>query len=133
MLSLRKRTQRELATFTTAPMQNRYALHRSGLSSSANLFSDTYLDPNTKAEADTDTDIEPVDTGEDTSLVLEHESDAELDSEAEEILNDIARFKTEGPAKPNHTDLQRSYGGEKVVSGRGENHCACMLSVSTVT
>jgi hypothetical protein len=39
---------------------------------------------------DTDTDIEPADTGKDTSLVLEQESDAELDSEAEEILNDIA-------------------------------------------
>jgi hypothetical protein len=114
MLSLRKRTRRELATSTTAPTRNPYALHRSGLSSSAetcqegdsdaNSFSDTYSDPDTEAEADTDTDIEPADTGEDTSLVLEQESDAELDSEAEEILNDIARFKAEGPAKPNHTD-----------------------------
>jgi hypothetical protein len=115
MLSLRKRTRRKLATFTTAPTRNRYALHRSGLSSSANLFSDTYSNPDTEAEEDTDTDIEPADTGKDTSLVLEHESDAELDSEAEAILNDIARFKAEGPAKPNHTNhtkkLWRREGG----------------------
>jgi hypothetical protein len=90
MLSLRKRTRRKLATFTTAPTRNRYALHRSGLSSSANSFSDTYSNPDTEAEEDTDTDIEPADTGKDTSLVLEHESDAELDFEAEAILNDIA-------------------------------------------
>jgi hypothetical protein len=54
------------------------------------LFSNTYSDLDTKAEADTDTDIELADTSEDTSVVLEHESDAEFDSEAKEILNDIA-------------------------------------------
>jgi hypothetical protein len=107
MLSLRKRTRRKLATFTTAPTRNRYALHWSGLSSSANSFSDTYSDPDTEGEEDTDTDIEQADTGK--------ESDAELDSEAEAILNDIARFKAEGPAKPNHTNhtkkLWRREGG----------------------
>lgn len=66
--------------------------------SSTKSVSDTYSDPDTEA----DTDIEPG-TSEDAGLVLEKDSDPDLDSEAEEILKDIAQLKAEGPAKPNHT------------------------------
>jgi hypothetical protein len=66
--------------------------------SDTNSFSDTYSDPDTEA----DTDIEPS-TSEDAGLILEQESDTDLDSEAEEILKDIAQLRAEGPAKPNHT------------------------------
>jgi hypothetical protein len=34
--------------------------------------------------------------------VLEEDSEPDLDSEAEEILKDIAQLRAEGPAKPNH-------------------------------
>jgi hypothetical protein len=68
------------------------------MDSVTSLSSDSYSDPDTEA----DTDIEPG-TGEDGGLVLETDSDPELDSEAEEILKDIAELKAEGPAKPNHT------------------------------
>ncbi|KAF1838361.1 hypothetical protein BDW02DRAFT_636434 [Decorospora gaudefroyi] len=110
-----KRTiQKELATSTgiknAAPMRNRYSLRRSNLSSAAescyqgqsdtNSFSDTYSDPDT--EADTDIEIE-LSTGEDAGFTSEQEPDADLDSEAEEILKDIAQLRAEGPAKPNHT------------------------------
>jgi hypothetical protein len=59
-----------------------------------------YLDPDT--EADTDIDIEQS-TGGDAGFTLQQEPDADLDSEAEEILKDIAQLRAEGPAKPNHT------------------------------
>lgn len=66
--------------------------------SSTKSFSDTYSDPDT----DADTDIEPG-TSEDAGLVLEKDSVPGLDSEAEDILKDIAQLRAEGPAKPNHT------------------------------
>jgi hypothetical protein len=53
--------------------------------SSTKFFSDTNSDPDTEADGD----IEPG-TSEDASLALENESDPNLDSEAEEILKDIA-------------------------------------------
>ncbi|KAI1663563.1 DUF3435 containing protein [Pyrenophora tritici-repentis] len=91
-------------------MRNRYLLRRSNPSSAAdscwegqsdtNSFSDTYSDPDT--EADTDINIE-LSTGEDAGFTSEQELDADLDSEAEEILKDIAQLRAEGPAKPNHT------------------------------
>ena len=91
-------------------MRNRYILCQPSLSSPAesccegqsdtNSFSDTYSNHDT--EADTDIDIE-LSTGEDPGLTLQQEPDADLDSEAEEILKDIAQLRAEGPAKPNHT------------------------------
>jgi hypothetical protein len=59
-----------------------------------------YSNPNT--EANTDINIE-LSTGEDAGLTLQQEPDADLDSEAEGILKDIAQLRAEGPAKPNHT------------------------------
>ncbi|RII11859.1 hypothetical protein CUC08_Gglean005326 [Alternaria sp. MG1] len=115
MPSSTKRTiRKELATSTgiknAALMPNRYLLRRSNPSSAAdscwegqsdtNSFSDTSSDPDT--EADTDINIE-LSTGEDAGFTSEQESDADLDSEAEEILKDIAQLRAEGPAKPNHT------------------------------
>jgi hypothetical protein len=47
-------------------------------------------------------DIE-LSTGGDAGFTLQQEPDADLDSEDEEILKDIAQLKAEGPAKPNHT------------------------------
>jgi hypothetical protein len=93
--STKRIIRKELATSTgiknAALMRNRYLLRRSNSSSAAdscwegqsdtNSFSDTYSDPNTS----------------------EQEPDADLDSEAEEILKDIAQLRAEGPAKPNHT------------------------------
>jgi hypothetical protein len=89
-----------------APMRDLYPSRRpspssitnSDLYSNTNSFSDTYSDPDTEAV----TDIESG-TGEYASLVSEEESDVGLDSEAEEILKDIAELRAEGPAKPNHT------------------------------
>jgi hypothetical protein len=66
--------------------------------SDTNSFSDTYSDSSVEA----DTDIEKS-TGNDASLSVHQDSDADLDSEAEEILKDIAQLRAEGPAKPNHT------------------------------
>ena len=67
--------------------------------SDTNSFSDTsYSD--SSAEADTDIEMS---TGDDASLSVHQELDADLDSEAEEILKDIAQIRAEGPAKPNHT------------------------------
>ncbi|CAN9211393.1 unnamed protein product [Alternaria alternata] len=115
MLSSTKRIiPKELATSTgiknAALMRNRYSLRRSNSSlatdscwegqSDTNSFSDTYSDPDT--EADTDINIE-LSAGEDASFTSEQKSDADLDSEAEEILKDIAQLRAEGPAKPNHT------------------------------
>ncbi|KAF1938204.1 hypothetical protein EJ02DRAFT_474319 [Clathrospora elynae] len=101
-------------TKNAALMRNRYSLRRSNPSlaadscwegqSDTNSFSDTYLDPDT--EADTDIDIE-LSTGEDAGFTLQQEPDADLDSEAEEILKDIAQLRAEGPAKPNHTPCQK--------------------------
>jgi hypothetical protein len=65
-----------------------------GENSSTNSFSDSYSGPDTEAETD---------TGEDASFASAEESDVGLDSEAEEILKDIAQARAEGPAKPNHT------------------------------
>ena len=110
--STKRSIRRELVTSTAvrnaALVRNRYSLRRPNPSlaaiscwegqSDTNSFSDTYSDPNTEA----DTDIEPS-TSEDAGLVLEQEPDADLDSEAEEILKDIAQLRSEGPAKPNHT------------------------------
>ena len=53
-----------------------------------NLFSNTYLDPNTKVDTDIDIDIK-LGTSEDTSLVLEKELNLDLDSKAKEIIKDI--------------------------------------------
>lgn len=110
--STKRSIRRELATSTAvknaALVRNRYSLRRPNPSlaaiscwevqSDTNSFSDTYSDPDTEA----DTDIDPS-TSEDASLILEQEPDADLDSEAEEILKDIAQLRAEGPAKPNHT------------------------------
>ncbi|KAI1663873.1 DUF3435 containing protein [Pyrenophora tritici-repentis] len=112
--STKRIIRKELATSTgiknAALMRNRYLLRRSNPSSAAdscwegqsdtNSFSDTYSDPDT--EADTDINIE-LSTGEDAGFTSEQELDADLDSEAEEILKDIAQLRAEGPAKPNHT------------------------------
>ncbi|KAI2483715.1 hypothetical protein Ptr902_06032 [Pyrenophora tritici-repentis] len=82
--STKRIIRKELATSTgiknAALMRNRYLLH-------TNSFSDTYSDPDT--EADTDINIE-LSTGEDAGFTSEQELDADLDSEAEEILKDIA-------------------------------------------
>jgi hypothetical protein len=117
MSSFTKRTIRgELITSTAsqnaALMRNRYSLRRSNLSlaadscckrqSDTNSSSDTYSDPDTEADTDTDIDIEPS-TGKDDGFTMQQEPEADLDSEAEEILKDIAQLRAEGPAKPNHT------------------------------
>ena len=91
-------------------MRNRYSLRRSNLSldadsccerqSDTNSSSDTCSEPDT--EADTDIDIEPS-TGKDDDFTMQQEPETDLDSEAEEILKDIAQLRAEGPAKPNHT------------------------------
>ncbi|KAJ6280847.1 hypothetical protein J3E71DRAFT_362257 [Bipolaris maydis] len=91
-------------------MRNWYSLHRSKLSlvadsccerqSDTDSFSDTYSDPDTEAE--TDIDIKPS-TGKDDGFTMQQESEADLDSEAEEVLKDIAQLRAEGPAKPNNT------------------------------
>jgi hypothetical protein len=39
--------------------------------------------------------------------MLEKNSEPHVDSEAEEILKDIAQLRAEGPAKPNHTKHTR--------------------------
>jgi hypothetical protein len=107
-------TTRALATSTAiknvAPTRNLYQSCRSNSSSatdsgscregdlSTKLSSDTNSDPDTEADGD----IEPG-TSEDAGLAVENYSDPNLDSEAEEILKDIAQLKAEGPAKPNHT------------------------------
>ncbi|KAF2024834.1 hypothetical protein EK21DRAFT_77812 [Setomelanomma holmii] len=65
--------------------------------SSIEAASDTYTDPDTEA----DKDIEPS-SREDARLVSEKDP-GPYDSEAEEILKDIAQLRAEGPAKPNHT------------------------------
>jgi hypothetical protein len=52
---------------------------------STNSFSDTNLDPNTKADRDI-----KLGTSEDASLALENYLDPNLDSKAKEILKDIA-------------------------------------------
>jgi hypothetical protein len=113
--STRRTTTRALATATAikkvAPTRNLYQSRQSNLSSatdsgscqegdsSTNSFSNTNSDPDTEA----DRDIEPG-TSEDASLALKNHLDPNLDSEAEEILKDIAQLKAEGPAKPNHTN-----------------------------
>jgi hypothetical protein len=104
---------RALATSTAtnvAPTRKLQPSHRSNPSSatdpdscwegdsSTESLSDTYTDPDIEANEG----IEPG-TGEDAGLVLDKDLDPHLDSEAEEILGDIAQLRTEGPAKPNHT------------------------------
>jgi hypothetical protein len=89
-------------------MRDRDSLRQANLSSApvscleadsdTNSFSSTYSDSSVEA----DTDIE-MSTGDDASLSVHQDSDADLDSEAEEILKDIAQLRAEGPAKPNHT------------------------------
>lgn len=112
--STKRIIRKQLATSTgiknAALMRNHYFLRRSNSSSAAdscwegqsdtNSFSDMYSDPDT--EADTDINIE-LSAGEDACFTSEPEPDADLDSEAEEILKDIAELRAEGPAKPNHT------------------------------
>lgn len=78
----------------------------SDLEASCKLSSDTYLDLNTNL----DIDIKPG-----TSINLDYspyiefnaesnvKSNAELDSEAKEILEDITQLGKKGPTKPNHT------------------------------
>ena len=74
----------------------------SNLEASYKSSLDTYLD------LDTDLDIDiKLGTGInlDYGLYIETnaKSDAELDSKAKEILEDIAQLGKEGPVKPNHT------------------------------
>jgi hypothetical protein len=117
MSSFTKRTIRgELITSTAsqnaALMRNRYSLRRSNLSLAADSCcekqsdtkssSDTYSDPDTEADTDTDIDIEPS-TSKDDGFTMQQEPEVDLDSEAKEILKDIAQLRAEGPAKPNHT------------------------------
>jgi hypothetical protein len=127
----RKRTRRELAT-DAAPTTKSCSLHQSNLPlatkscrgdpdiysfSDTNTFSNTSsfsdtgpfsnTDSDRNSEADTDNDTKRPGSGEDASLILRQDSDADLDSEAEEILRDITRFRAEGPAKPNHTDYTK--------------------------
>jgi hypothetical protein len=102
MLSSTKRTTTKTLTTSTASKnvaltRNLYLSCRSNSSlatdsgldwegdSSTKLFSDTNSDPDTKADGDI-----KLGTSEDASLALENESDPNLDSEAEEILKDIA-------------------------------------------
>jgi hypothetical protein len=89
-------------------MRYRDSLRRSNLSSipascleadsDTNSFSDTYSD--SSVEADTDIQLSASD---DASLSVHQDSEVDLDSEAEEILKDIALLRAEGPAKLNHT------------------------------
>jgi hypothetical protein len=110
--STKQTTQRPLATSTAvqnaAQMRYRNSLRWSNLPSApascweahsdTNSFSDTYSDSSVEA----DTDIERS-TGDDASLSVHQNSDADLDSEAEEILKDIAQLRAEGLAKLNYT------------------------------
>ena len=110
--STKRSIRREPATSTAvknaALVRNRYSLRRSNPppaavscwegQSDTNSFPDTYSDPDTES----DTDIEPS-TSEDAGLISEQEPDTDINSEAEEILKDIAQLRAEGPAKPNHT------------------------------
>jgi hypothetical protein len=80
--------------------------------------SESYADPDTDPDTLSDIDSEQEDLGinpheelgtkQDTRRDLEVSSNAELDaapdSEAEEILGNISRFREEGPARPKHTD-----------------------------
>ncbi|KAF1934994.1 hypothetical protein EJ02DRAFT_471502 [Clathrospora elynae] len=97
------------ATKNVAPTRKLYPLRRSNLSSATDSdscwegnsntksLSNTYIDPDTEAHKD----IEPG-TSEDAGLAGK-DSAPHLDSEAEEILKDIAQLRAEGPARPNHT------------------------------
>jgi hypothetical protein len=102
--STNRTTQWEPATSTivknAVSTRNLYLTRPSHQSLAADSFSDTCSDPD--SEADTDIDIE-LSTSEDAGITLQQESDADLDSEAKEILKDIAQARAEGPAKPNHT------------------------------
>jgi hypothetical protein len=102
MLSSTKQVTTCAAVKNVAPIQSLYSsrplnsflVNKSALrwegNSDSSSFSDTY------------SDIES-DTSEYASLVSEGKSDAGLDSEAEEILKDIAQLRADGPAKPTHT------------------------------
>lgn len=66
-----------------------------GSCSDSDSDSDSYSDPDTDLDALSDTDAEEdADDGSD---------DEEPDTEAEEILEAIAHYRNEGPAKPAHT------------------------------
>jgi hypothetical protein len=81
--------------------------------SDSNSFSDSDTDLDTDLDADSDTDLD-VDldtlsnTEPDGKMVPNtsacEELDGVLDPEAKEILSNIARDTTEGPAKPKQTD-----------------------------
>ncbi|PVH96085.1 hypothetical protein DM02DRAFT_675019, partial [Periconia macrospinosa] len=68
--------------------------------------SDSYSDPDTDLDALSDTDAEEDadDGSDDEELDTEELDTEELDTEAEEILEAIAHYRNEGPAKPKHTD-----------------------------
>ena len=63
-------------------------------------LSDEYTDPNQGSVSDTSLSIH-----EDADVAARPRGPGSaVDSETEEIYNSIARFKAEGPAKPNHTE-----------------------------
>jgi hypothetical protein len=109
MVSSTKQTTISAAVKNVAPTRNLYPSRRSTPFSSTISDSCWSGESSTKSLSDkyTDSDTEAVEdielgSSEDASLV-EKDLDPCLDSEAEEILNDIAQFRMEGPAKPNHT------------------------------
>ncbi|KAF2726660.1 hypothetical protein EJ04DRAFT_539319 [Polyplosphaeria fusca] len=120
--SIKRTTTRALAT--SAVITNVHPSHRSNPSSatdsdscwegesSTESLSDTYADPDTE----TDEDIE-LGTREDAGLMLEKDPDPHLDSEAEEILKDIAQLKAEGQQSQTIPSIQRNYGRGKANSG----------------
>lgn len=77
---------------------------------SSNLESDSDGDVYSESDTNTEPDAEePGGSGDtDESVRSDLKSvtylDAELDSEAEAIMRDIAQFREDGPAKPKHTD-----------------------------
>ncbi|KAF2826067.1 hypothetical protein CC86DRAFT_446552 [Ophiobolus disseminans] len=114
--STKRTTRRSLATSIAVKnaAQMRYCdlFRRSNLPSApvscweadsdTHSFSDTHSDSSVKAN----TNVE-MSTSDDASPSVHQDSDADLDSEAEEILKDIAQLRAEGPAKPNHTPHTR--------------------------
>ncbi|KAF2194702.1 hypothetical protein K469DRAFT_547808 [Zopfia rhizophila CBS 207.26] len=73
--------------------------------SGSDSYSDSYTDPDTEpdtnpdTEPDTESDTES-DIGLDANPGMDSDLESCLDSEAEEILRDIAQLEEEGPAKP---------------------------------
>lgn len=73
----------------------------SGLGTGSEAYtSDDYTDLDQRSVSDTSVSVDGV-----ADATAEQEPpDTDVDSETEEIYDNIARFKAEGPAKPNHTD-----------------------------